>query len=126
MIRTLVIPALLLAACAPSGPAPASEAIVLPDAEHVALAETLVPDDPALAAIYDRSCRTCHALDGLGAPMTGHSEAWDVRRVARTDDGLLASVKQGRGTMPALGYCADCSDADFAALIAFMSTEGTE
>ena len=95
-----------------------------PDASHIALAETLVPTDPELAAIYDRSCRACHALDGLGAPLTGHAAAWAPRFDVRGPDGLLASVHSGRGVMPAMGYCADCTDDDFRALIEFMSTEG--
>jgi cytochrome c5 len=98
--------------------------IVEPDAAHIALAETLVPSDPGLAAIYDRSCRACHALNGLGAPLTGHAAAWELRFEQRGIDGVLTSVHTGRGTMPAMGYCPDCTDDDFKALIEFMATEG--
>jgi len=97
-----------------------------PDAAHIALAETHVPADASLAAIYDRSCRACHALEGLGAPLAGDSAAWAPRLEERGMDGLLASVHSGKGTMPPMGYCADCSDDDFLALIGFMSTEGLE
>lgn len=121
--RLAVAALVLMTACAPRAadvPPNATE----PDAAHVALAETIVPDDPDLAAIYDRSCRTCHALPGLGAPLAGDSAAWEARRAERGDDSLLASVKSGRNAMPALGYCPDCTDEEFKALIAFMSTEG--
>ena len=113
----------LTAACTPE-PAASASAVIEPDPAHVTLAETLVPSDEALAAIYDRSCRACHALEGLGAPLTGHSAAWTPRLEERGMDGLLASVHSGRGLMPALGYCPDCTDEDFRALIEFMSTEG--
>ena len=97
-----------------------------PDAVHVELAETYVPASDSLAAIYDRSCRACHALEGLGAPLAGDSAAWEPRLSERGMDGLLASVRSGRGTMPSMGYCPDCTDDDFLALIGFMSTEGLE
>ena len=113
----------LLAACSPKSAGTAPVAIEQ-DAAHVALAETLVPADEALAAIYDRSCRACHALEGLGAPLAGQSAAWAPRLEERGMDGLLASVHSGRGTMPAMGYCPDCTDDEFRALIEFMSTEG--
>jgi len=105
-------------------PAESGPAIVVPDAVHVSLAETLVPADPTLAAIYDRSCRACHALDGLGAPLSGHTAAWTPRLEERGLEGVLASVHTGRGAMPPMGYCPDCTDEDFRALIEFMSTEG--
>ncbi|MEZ6013015.1 MAG: c-type cytochrome [Hyphomonas sp.] len=111
-------------ACSQSSTNAAPEAVPVPDAAHIALAETHVPADPALAAIYDRSCRACHALEGLGAPLAGDSAAWAPRLSERGMDGLLASVHSGRGSMPAMGYCADCTDLDFRALIEFMSTEG--
>lgn len=119
----LIFSALALVSCG-ANIADAPAAGLEPDGAHVALAETLVPADKSLAAIYDRSCRACHGLQGLGAPLAGDSEAWTLRRQERGMDGLLASVHHGRGSMPAMGYCADCSDADFRALIEFMSTEG--
>lgn len=118
--------ACLLFAASACGASTATDAAspVEPDEAHIALAETRVPVDEPLAAIYERSCRACHALNGLGAPLTGHSAAWEPRFTERGADGLIQSVKTGRGTMPAMGYCADCSDDDLRALITFMSTEG--
>ncbi len=111
----------VLASCSPKSPSAATSDPVAPDPRDVERAETLVPADASLAGIYDRSCRACHALDGLGAPMTGHTAAWTPRLDARGLDGLVDSVRSGRGGMPAMGYCADCNDEDFRALITFMS-----
>ena len=119
----IAAPIVIVAACSPR-PADSAATPVEPDPAHILLAETLAPEDATLAAIYDRSCRTCHALDGLGAPLTGHSTGWAPRLEERGMDGLLNSVRTGRGTMPAMGYCADCTEDDFRALIDFMSTEG--
>ncbi|MBD3769911.1 MAG: cytochrome c5 family protein [Rhodobacterales bacterium] len=117
----------LLMACAAACTQPANKSVpetIEPDEAHIALAETLTPADPTLAPIYDRSCRACHALDGLGAPLTGHAAAWAPRLEERGMEGLLGSIHAGRGAMPSMGYCADCTDDNFRALIEFMSTEG--
>lgn len=113
-----------ISACSPVAAGNSTPESIEPDPSHITLAETLVPSDPGLAATYERSCRACHALNGLGAPLTGHSAAWTPRFDERGMDGLLASVHSGRGAMPAMGYCADCTDEDFRALIEFMSKEG--
>ncbi|WP_353227886.1 c-type cytochrome [Novosphingobium sp.] len=106
----------VLAGCSP----PAAVATP-PTAAEIAYAETAAPADPALAARYARSCKLCHAVAGAGAPLVGSVAAWQPRMTARGIDGLLASVHGGRGAMPARGQCADCSDADYRALIAFMA-----
>ena len=126
MVRYVPAMLLLVCVCACSQGASQNSApeIIEPDARHIALAEELTPSDPDLSAVYDRSCRACHALNGLGAPLTGHSAAWTPRFDARGLDGMLASVRSGRGAMPAMGYCPDCTDDTFEALIEFMSTEG--
>ena len=126
MVRYAPVALLLICAGACSEGASENSApeIIEPDARHIAMAEELTPPDPELSAVYDRSCRACHALNGLGAPLTGHSAAWAPRLEARGLDGMLASVHSGRGAMPAMGYCPDCTDDTFEALIDFMSTEG--
>ena len=112
---------LALLACTESEPATGPE----PDPATVQRAESLVPADAKLAAIYNRSCRACHALPGLQAPLSGHAAAWKSRMRERGMPELVRAVRQGRGTMPPMGYCADCSDDDFRALITFMSREPT-
>lgn len=126
MVRTVSATLLLacIGACSQVASGNAAPETVEPDPSHIALAETLVPSDPDLSAIYERSCRTCHALDGLGAPLTGHSAAWAPRFDERGMEGVIASVRKGRGAMPAMGYCPDCTDDNFRALIEFMATEG--
>lgn len=112
----LLTGALLLAACSHEAPMPPA-----PTPADIALAETAHPGDAALADKYARSCRLCHSVAGTGAPLAGHRASWQPRVEARGIDGLLASVHGGRGAMPARGQCPDCSDADYRALIHFLS-----
>ncbi len=110
----------LLTAC---GSSPERK-VVAPSPAQIALAAKAVPDDAALAAVYDRSCKSCHALINTGAPLTGHGAAWKPRLDARGEAGLLNSAKAGLNAMPAMGLCADCSDEQLTALTRFMATEG--
>jgi cytochrome c5 len=71
-------------------------------------------------AKYDKSCKVCHATGAAGAPKTGDAEAW-APRVAKGMDALLASVNAGLNAMPPKGMCFDCTDADYTALILYMS-----
>jgi len=76
--------------------------------------------DPAIAAIYDRSCRSCHTIAATGAPLTGDRAAW----APRLDKGmptLVDNVINGFGGMPPLGLCMDCDADQFEALILFMA-----
>ncbi|MEZ5503266.1 MAG: c-type cytochrome [Halioglobus sp.] len=80
----------------------------------------LVPQQPEIAAIYARSCRSCHTVAATGAPLTGDQDAW----APRLDKGmgvLLESVINGYGGMPPFGLCMDCSAEQFEALIRFMA-----
>lgn len=103
----------LLAAC--------SGASTEPDARAIAQAQQSVPAEPAVAALYERSCRTCHSQVEAKAPLTGFAPQWR----ARLEQGmpvLLAHVRDGYLGMPARGYCNDCTDQDYEALIRFMSS----
>ncbi len=115
---------ILVAACSGHGAPPAETIIPEPAPAQIAHAERASPSDATLAAIYERSCKACHAVTGMGAPLTGHADAWTLRSGQRSMDELVASVRNGLNAMPAMGYCPDCSDEDFSALIQFMSTEG--
>jgi cytochrome c5 len=119
------LPALLMlvVACSKAEAPTGQAALPEPTASQIAYAEQAAPSDAALAAIYDRSCKACHGLTGLGAPLTGHAEAWKLRTEDRSISELIASVRNGLNAMPAMGYCPDCTDADFEALIRFMSSE---
>lgn len=110
---------LLLTACGESGSLDTANAIVPSDAE-ITYATSAQPDDERLARLYNRSCRNCHAVTGVGAPLTGHEEAWTPRLNERGHAGLLQSTKFGYRFMPAKGLCANCSDDDYTKLIDFM------
>ncbi len=99
-------------------------AVKRPGAAQIAFANNAVPADPALAAVYERSCKTCHSAINTNAPLTGHSQAWQPRIAAKGEAALLASVQNGLNAMPAKGLCPDCTDEQFKALTAFMSTGG--
>lgn len=103
----------LLLACGdgrgPSAP-PAAEAA----------SRLLQPQDAPLAAIYQRSCASCHTVAATGAPLTGDTAAW----APRLDKGmaqLVDNVVNGYGGMPPFGMCMDCDVAQFEALTQFMS-----
>ncbi len=95
--------------------------------------------------IYDHSCQTCHNQNTaplMRAP-TAHDKAdWklrftDAENLAKKDPKkypdalavLIASVKNGKGSMMPGGMCRDnatsdnkCTDADYTAAIKFMSS----
>jgi cytochrome c5 len=102
----------LLGACG-EGPAapPAAEAA----------SRALQPADPGLAAIYQRSCASCHTVAATGAPLTGDGAAWSPR-MGKGMDVLVDNVVNGFGGMPPFGLCMDCDAAQFEALIRFMAT----
>ena len=87
-----------------------------------ARAQKMLPASPQLAEIYQRSCRNCHIVHDSGAPMAGDAAAWKPR-LAQGMDTLTQHALQGFKNMPARGLCPDCTEADFRALIAFMSTK---
>ena len=95
-----------------------------PNAAQIAFASNAVPSDPALAAVYERSCKTCHSAINTNAPLTGHTQAWRTRIAAKGEAALLVSVQNGLNAMPAKGLSPDCTDEQFKALTVFMSTGG--
>ena len=82
---------------------------------------TLQPQDEAIAAIYQRSCASCHTVAATGAPLTGDLPAW-APRMAKGMETLVDNVVNGFGGMPPFGLCMDCDVAQFEALINFMAT----
>ncbi|MGE7955978.1 c-type cytochrome [Pseudomonas sp. NPDC089530] len=81
-----------------------------------------LPGDPALARIYDSSCKLCHANPASGAPLTGDVPAWQPR-IAQGADTLLDHSINGYNGMPPMGLCMQCSEEQFLALIRFMSAQ---
>jgi cytochrome c5 len=72
--------------------------------------------------LYNKSCIACHASGAAGAPKTGDVVAW-TPRLAKGMDKILANTKNGINAMPPKGMCMDCTDAEFKALIQFMSAK---
>lgn len=81
----------------------------------------LKPADETLAAIYNRSCRSCHTIAATGAPLTGDTQAWAVR-LEKGMPTLVDNVVNGFGGMPPFGLCMDCDAAQFEALVTFMAS----
>ncbi len=74
----------------------------------------------AAPAQYQTACFACHASGAAGAPKAHDTAAWQPR-LAKGMPALVASVKKGLNAMPPTGLCATCTDADYTALIEFMS-----
>ncbi len=85
-------------------------------------AKILTPADEALASVYDRSCKTCHAVAGTGAPLTGDTAGWQPR-MDQGMDVLVDHVVTGFGGMPPFGFCMDCDAEQIEALIRFMARD---
>lgn len=72
--------------------------------------------------IVTQSCGVCHGTGLLEAPLTGDADAWAERFEAGGGmDGLLAVAKGGKGAMPPMGTCGDCTDDELVSAIKFMS-----
>lgn len=84
--------------------------LVLPASVHAATTEQR----------YAQACANCHATGVMNAPKTHDQAAW-APRLKQGDAALLAHIKTGYKMMPPKGLCNDCSDAEYKALIKFMS-----
>ncbi len=71
--------------------------------------------------LYDAVCMACHANGVAGAPKPGNKAAWEPR-FANGFDSLLASVKNGKGAMPAKGG-SSYSDAELTKIVEYMLIE---
>jgi cytochrome c5 len=105
----------VLCGCSRESPPSPSEA-----AHAAARAATLRPADERLAALYDHSCRACHANAQANAPLSGDRAAW-LSRLKKGMPELVRNVLTGFNGMPPGGQCFTCTPADFEALITFMS-----
>ncbi len=97
----------------------------VPDAQALRRAEVSQPLDALLAQKYARSCQTCHSSRASTAPLTAFAADWQPR-LAQGMPTLVAHAREGFKGMPARGFCNDCTDQDFEALIVFMSTQPAE
>lgn len=76
--------------------------------------------DQAVIDRYNKSCTVCHATGVANAPKFGVANDWKPR-LDKGIDKLVLSVKSGLNAMPPRGLCLDCTDADYTALIQYMS-----
>ena len=83
-------------------------------------ATVAIADDAAMT-LYKTSCFACHSTGAAGAPKSHDVAAWQPR-IAKGMPVLVESVKKGFNAMPPLGLCPKCTDADYTALITFMSS----
>lgn len=70
---------------------------------------------------YNKSCAVCHDQGVAGAPKTGDVAAWEPR-LAKGDEAIMASIKNGLNAMPPMGMCFDCTDEEYMELVKHMST----
>jgi cytochrome c5 len=70
-------------------------------------------------AVYEQTCAMCHAAGVANAPKLTDKAAW-APRVATGKAALVASVKAGKGAMPAKGGNAALADADVAAAVDYI------
>lgn len=81
----------------------------------------LAPPDPRLAALYEGSCKSCHAgAPETGAPQLHDRPAW-ISRWRKGEAELLDNTVLGVGGMPSNGACRACTEADLKALIRFLA-----
>jgi len=73
-------------------------------------------------AIYEASCKACHAAGVANAPKLGDKAAW-APRIAQGDATLLKHATTGLKAMPPKGACATCSEDDLKAAIAYMTSQ---
>ena len=105
-----------LAGCSEQNSEP--EATAMPDPQPAA-ATPVAALTPEQMAQWSRSCALCHVRGEGGAPVLGDREAW-AERWQQGESTLLEHTVTGLNNMPPLGYCMDCEEADFMALIRFM------
>lgn len=100
---------------------PAQEAAIQEVETQPATEVDSVHISPELLKTYQRTCGSCHQMGVAGAPKTGDAEAWKPR-LAKGMDVMVANVREGLNVMPPTGLCSNCTDEDYAALIAYMAT----
>jgi cytochrome c5 len=111
-----------LAACTES---PTTEPIAKPEAESTSVSQATTKPaglSPERMAQWSRNCALCHVRGEGGAPVLGDRQAW-AERWAKGESVLLENTVEGLNNMPPLGYCMDCEEEDFLALIRFMGGE---
>ena len=126
-VQALVLLMLLGTGCSEKEATPTQEA-----APAQAPTETPAADKPADTQtasadgqkIYQKSCQACHATGAAGAPKLGDKDAW-APRIAKGNDAMLSSVKNGLKAMPPKGTCMSCSEDELRAAMEYMVGQGS-
>lgn len=74
-------------------------------------------------AVYNKTCKMCHAYGVAGAPKVGDKADWDARRKQGLDTLVQHAIngfKGAKATMPAKGGNSNLSDADVKAAVQYM------
>lgn len=104
-------------------PAPAVKTVEVP-AAPAPMAETAGSSMAAAdgEAVYNKACKVCHAAGVAGAPKLGDSAAW-APRVAKGEEALFSSVKNGLNAMPPKGACMSCSEDDLKSALQYILSQ---
>lgn len=98
------------------------EVVETPAGTEAAAVEVTASSARSGEQIVAQFCATCHATGLLDAPKTGDAAAWKTRSDAAGGlKGLVDVAKAGKGAMPPMGICNDCSDVEMEAAISYMS-----
>jgi cytochrome c5 len=137
LIPALVLLMLLAAGCSekettpPQGvtPAQAPELTAEPVEPQAAAEAAAEPADTQTASadgqkVFQASCQACHIAGVAGAPKMGDKAAW-APRIAKGNDALFSSVKNGLNAMPPKGTCMSCSEDELRSAIAYMVEQGS-
>lgn len=71
-------------------------------------------------AVYNAHCHVCHATGLNDAPKLADAAAW-ATRLEKGAEALLQVTKEGLNTMPPMGTCMNCTDAELQAAIDHMT-----
>lgn len=77
-------------------------------------------------AIVEQHCAACHASGVANAPRIGVSEDWVALFEHHDLETVVDHAYEGRGRMPAKGFCVACSRDDIAAAVDAMLPEGLD
>jgi len=72
--------------------------------------------------IYNKACKVCHAAGVAGAPKLGDAEAW-APRLAKGEEALFGSIKNGLNAMPPKGACMTCSEDELKSALQYMLSQ---
>ena len=127
LASALALLVLLGTGCSEKETAPSQEAAPAQVAAEPPAADR--PADTQIASvdgqkIYQTSCQACHATGAAGAPKLGDKDAW-APRIAKGNDALLSSVKNGLKAMPPKGACMSCNEDELRAAMEYMVGQGS-